>query len=450
MTGGRRQRADEFGAGGIERTFIAKDATGGLGEGIDVEDDGGGIRQDVEVTTDLAELEHAVGDGRRAGEGIIRRRADDPRTRALLTEGVRRGGAVGEDGRQQVVGGARAAEDKGLVAGHADLQGAADGERTVTAGVDEDVGAGRVEEDVLRQRGGGAEVGQRTRGGRGVTDLDHGRTVEGADVMEGEHALVDLRGPGVSGSGDARPEGDATGAARAEDMGGAGGEDIAREDRVAAALEDESAGGGALVGVPDGAVQRQQPVETVVDGEVTEIGGGAGGRADDSSDAGDAGGITAATGEVEIGVIAAGTLRDVGQVDRLVVQRASGSVIEDETSGDVIAEMVELAVEGARSVGADLELAVIEVHRLGRGVGAEGAAAADAHGAAVDADILAEAVLVVLEPERRVGKDVGLDQAVGGIIHAADLALEDPVAGAEEDGGVAGVEEEITGDQRIA
>ena len=233
-------------------------------------------------------------------------------------------------------------------------------------------------------------------------------------------------------------------------MGGAGGEDIAREDRVAAALEDESAGGGALVGVPDGAVQRQQPVETVVDGEVTEIGGGAGGRADDSSDAGDAGGITAATGEVEIGVIAAGTLRDVGQVDRLVVQRASGSVIEDETSGDVIAEMVELAVEGARSVGADLELAVIEVHRLRGRVDAKRSARTDAHGAAVDADILAEAVLVVLEPERRVGKDVGLDQAVGGIIHAADLALEDPVAGAEEDGGVAGVEEEISGDQRIA
>ena len=218
MTGGRSQGTDEFGPSRVGGAFVTEDTARGLGEAIDVEDDGGGIRQDVEITADLADLEHAVRDGRRSREGVIGRGADDPGTRALLAEGVRRGCAVGENRYEQIIGGARASEHQGLIAGHRDLQGAVDGERTGAAGVDEDVRGGRVEKNALRERGRGTEIGQRTRSGSGIADLDAGRTVEGADVMERKHALVDLRRAGVGGGGDARPEGDASGAARTEDV----------------------------------------------------------------------------------------------------------------------------------------------------------------------------------------------------------------------------------------
>ena len=204
-----------------------------------------------------------------------------------------------------------------------------------------------------------------------------------------------------------------------------------------------------MVGVPDGAVQRQKPVHRIINGEVAEISGRAG-RTDDAANAGHASGVTAAAGEVEVGDIVAAALGDVGQIDRLVVKRAAEGAVEDDASGDVVAEMVKPTIEGARRIGADLELAVVEVHRLGGIIHAKGAAGTHAHGAGVDSDGLAEAVLGVLKPEGRILEDVRLDQAVGRKLHTADLAREDPVAGAEEDLRVASVEERVARDEGVA
>ena len=93
-----RGRKDTEGLGGRRAgdTFITEHTTRGVAEGVDVEDDRAAVRQDVE-RADFAELEHTVGNGGGAGQGITRGRGEHPGSRAHLLQAGDDGAAIRDD-----------------------------------------------------------------------------------------------------------------------------------------------------------------------------------------------------------------------------------------------------------------------------------------------------------------------------------------------------------------
>ena len=77
-------------------TFITEHTTRGVAEGVDVEEDRAAVRQDVE-RADFAELEHTVGNGGGAGQGIARGRGEHPGSRAHLLQAGDDGAAIRDD-----------------------------------------------------------------------------------------------------------------------------------------------------------------------------------------------------------------------------------------------------------------------------------------------------------------------------------------------------------------
>ena len=115
LTGRRRQGSEGLGARRGGGAFISQDTTGGVAEGIDVEDDGSSIRQDIEIAGEFAELEHTVGDGGGTGQAVVRGRRDHPGADAhLLQVGQVGDTVVRYDRSDDVVGRVRAAEAEGL------------------------------------------------------------------------------------------------------------------------------------------------------------------------------------------------------------------------------------------------------------------------------------------------------------------------------------------------
>ena len=113
MAGRGRKGTESLGGRRARDTFITEHTTRGVAEGIDVEDDGTGVRQDVECA-DFTELEHAVRDGGGAGQSIVRDRGDHPGSRAHLLEAGDGGAAIRDDRSDDVVGRVRAAETERL------------------------------------------------------------------------------------------------------------------------------------------------------------------------------------------------------------------------------------------------------------------------------------------------------------------------------------------------
>ena len=123
-----------------------------------------------------------------------------------------------------------------------------------------------------------------------------------------------------------------------EAMRGTGRDDAAGQQRVTGTLEGERAGGSALVRAPDVAAEGQQAGEVGVDVEVTVVGGGAIGRADETAVAGERRPDAVTSAEIEIGVSVAGALGEITEGDGLPDgRRGSGSVAETVVDEEVTA-----------------------------------------------------------------------------------------------------------------
>ena len=444
MAGRRRQGADELGAGGGGGAFIAQDTARGVAERIDVEDDGGGVRQDAHVARDLAELEHAVGDGGGAGERIGGGRGEDPGADAHLLERGDEGGVIRDDRADQVVAGVGAAETEGL-GRRAGADRAGDGQRAGAVG-DEHRGRTRARAIEVEDTGivlpadGGAGVDERTGlvAGRAVAaEAQFGGGAEGAETVDlggtfaGGERTEEIRGRAL--------EGHVAGVLLLETVqDGTGLSHAAGDDGVRVADEVEGARRTVAL-TPEVGIEGQQAVGGITDGGV--VGTAA---ADQVVEAREGRAETVAAIQLEGGVGPQGV--QVVEQEDAADGRAVQGVVDEDGTGGVVADVDILLGEAVQRVAADLEAAVVEVDRQAAGIETERAGRGHADGAAVDADAGGERVGVVLQPERRAVDHAGLDDAILGVVVVVDLAGDDDVAAAPEDHGAAGAEMDIAGE----
>ena len=235
-----------------------------------------------------------------------------------------------------------------------------------------------------------------------------------------------------------------------EAMRGTGRDDAAGQQRVTGTLEGEGAGGSALVRAPDVAAEGQQAGEIVVDVEVTVVGGGAIGRADETVVAGERRPDAVTSAEIEIGVIVAGALGEITEGDGLPDgRRGSGSVaetvVDEEVTAGVIAE-VKVAVTPIGQGRADFETAVEEVDILEAAVETEIRRIGHADPTATGAHLTVETILVALNPQRGGVGHPFLVQTVLARVVGDDLAGNDEITVTVERRDVAGAEGEIPRD----
>ena len=420
-------------------TFITEHTTRGVAEGVDVEDDRAAVRQDVE-RADFAELEHAVGNGGGAGQGIVRGRGDHPGSRAHLLQAGDDGAAIRDDRSDDVVGRVRAAEAEGLRR-RTGSDRTGDRQRTSAVG-DEHRGGIRarsVEIDGSRKGGGRASIDQ----GAGTivvrviaAEADFRHSTEGAHTGDLHGALQDIENsPQVT----RRPlKGEVTNAFLMEGVSRRGGGllDAASDEGVAVTVNAQGAGGGVAL-TPKVGVERQQTVTFIADtGFVSAT------AADEVIEAGERGAETVTAVKDDARVATVGV--EVAELEDTPDGGAGQTVVDEDPAVGVITDVDILLGEAVEDVAANFERAVVDVDRQATGVQAERTGGGDADSTAVDTDTRSEGVLVVLQPERRAVDQPGLDDAVLRVVVVVDLTGDDEVTVAVKDHRAAGAEVHVT------
>ena len=211
-------------------------------------------------------------------------------------------------------------------------------------------------------------------------------------------------------------------------------EDAAGDEQVAVAAEGERAG--RAVGLaPEVGVERDEAV-----GIVVERGAVRTAAADEIPERAlgrrlEGGAVTIATVDMEERV--GGERAELAELDRLANKLATECVVDVEVRVRVVAD-VDLAGGEARGVvGADLEATIVNIDRTVAEAKPERGIRRDADGATIDADRTDQVVTCILQPERRLVDQAGLDEAVVTGIHPGQQARGDEVAVAEEHHSVA-------------
>ena len=132
-----------------------------------------------------------------------------------------------------------------------------------------------------------------------------------------------------------------------------------------------------------------------------------------------------------------GERAELVELDRLTDECAAERMVDVEVRVRVIADVDLTRGEAGGIVGTHLEAAVTEVDRTVAETEAERGIGRDADGAAIDTDRTGQVVAGILQPERRLVDQAGLDEAVVARIHAGQQARGDEVAVAEQHHAVA-------------
>ena len=440
MASRRREGSDGLRVHRAQSAFVTQDATCGVAEGIDIEDDGG-VRQDIAVGSAFAELEHTVGNGGRAGQGkgIIGGGRVHPGARAHLLQAGDIGAAVIQDDRgDDVIGRVRAAEAEGLGRG-ARADRAGNRQRAGAVGDEHRDGTRARAEEIEGGRKGGGRTSIDQGAGTIVVriiaaEADFRHSTEGAQAGDLHGALQDIENsPQVT----RRPlKGEVTNAFLLEGVSdGTSLEDAAGDEGVTVTVKAQGAGG-AVALTPKVGVERQETVTFIADtGFVSAT------AADEVIEAGERGAETVTAVEDDAGVLAVGV--EVAELEDAPDGGAAQTVVDEDPTVGVIADEDILLGEAVEDVTADFERAVVDVDRQATGVQAERAGGGDADSAVIDTDAGGEGVLVVLQPERRAVDQADLDDTVLRVVVIIDPTGDDGVTATVEEQGVAGTEVHI-------
>ena len=447
LAGRGRQRAEGLGAGGSGGAFITQDAAGGEAERVDVEDDRAGVREDVDVAADFAELEHAVRDGGGAGQGIVRGRGEHPGAHAHLLERGKESTVVGDDRGDGVVGRARSADPEGLGNGVRGGDIAGQHQRARAAGHEHRnrVSALSGQKDGLGERLAGTGVDEGSglvSAGAATAEIDRRGVRESPDAADLEGATHDVDRTACGASGAEHGQVTLVFLREGVGRGGVGLEEVTGDEGVAVAANVE-ASGGAVALTPEIGVEGEQPVAVVVDAGVV-----AAAAADEVVEAGERGAEAVTAVEVEPGVTTGCV--EVAESERPADGRTVQGMVDQEGAVRVVADVDVLLGEAIQDVAADFESTVVEVDRETTGIQAERAGGGHADGTAVDTDAGGVGILVVLQPERRAVDQADLDDTILGVVVIVDLAGDDRVAVAVEDHLVAGAEVHVAAERRDA
>ena len=440
MASRRREGSDGLRVHRAQSAFVTQDATCGVAEGIDIEDDGG-VRQDIAVGSAFAELEHTVGNGGRAGQGkgIIGGGRVHPGARAHLLQAGDIGAAVIQDDRgDDVIGRVRAAEAEGL-RGRAGSDRAGNRQRAGAVGDEHRDGVSPNSEEIEAGRKGGGrpsiDQGAGTIVVRIITpETDFRHSTEGAHTGDLHGALQDIENsPQVASRA---LEGEVTNAFLLEGVShGTSLEDAAGDEGVTVTVKAQDACG-AVALTPKVGVERQETVTFVADtGFIATT------AADEVIESGERGAETVTAVEDDAGVAAVRV--EVAELEDAPDGGAAQTVVDEDPTVGVIADEDILLGEAVEDVAADFERAVVDVDRQATGVQAERAGGGDADGAVIDTDPGGEGVLIVLQPQGRAVDHADLDDTVLRVVVIIDPTGDDGVTATEEEQGVAGTEVHI-------
>ena len=439
MAGRGRKDTEGLGSRQGGGTFITKYTTRGVAEGVDVEDDGASIRQDVQLARGgLAELEHTVGNGGGAGQGqgIIGGGRVHPGARAHLLQAGDIGAAVIQDDRgDDVIGRVRAAEAEGLGRG-ARADRAGNRQRAGAVGDEHRDGVSPNSEEIEGGRKGGGRTSIDQGAGTIVVriiaaEADFRHSTEGAQAGDLHGALQDIENsPQVT----RRPlKGEVTNAFLLEGVSdGTSLEDAAGDEGVTVTVKAQGAGG-AVALTPKVGVERQETVTFVADtGFIIAT------AADEIVEAGErrAETVTAVEDNARVGAVRV----EVAELEDTPDGGAAQTVVDEDPPVGVIADKDILLGEAVEDVATDFERAVFDVDRQATGVQAERSGGGDADSAVIDTDAGGEGVLIVLQPQGRAVDHAGLDDTVLRVVVIIDPTGDDGVTATEEDQGVAGTE----------
>ena len=436
MTSRRREGSEGLGVRRARKAFVTQDTARGVTEGVDVEDDGGAVGEDVTVDAPFAQLEHAVGDGGGAGQRVVSGRGQHPGTDAHLLEAGGIGTAVVRDDRSDdIVGRVRAAEAEGL-RGRAGSDGTGDRQRTGAVRDEHRDGVSPSPEEIEAGRKGrgraSVDQGAGTIVGTVITaDADFRRSTEGAHTGDFQSALQDIESsPQVARRS---LEGEVTGAFLLEAVrAGTGLEDATGDESVPVTVNAQQAAR-AVALPPEVGVERQETVTFVANTGFTGAT-----AADEVVEAGErrAETVTAVEGDARVGAIRI----QVAELEDAPDGGAGQAVVDEDPTVGVIADEDVLLGEAVEDVAADFERTPVDVDREATGVQAERSGGGDADGAVVDTDTGRQRVLVVLQPQRRAVDQADLEDAILRVVVIIDPARDDGVTATEEDQAVAGTE----------
>ena len=452
LTRGRGQGACGLDAIDGVGAQVGKTSAGCITEGIDIEDDRAGIRQQVKFSGDFLELERAIGDRGGTCVEIGAGRVEQPGAGADLLE---INGVEGDRRSDRVIGRVGAAEDEGLGADKGSDR-AGKGERTGTAGIDVCVSGGGVNGDRLGEGGRSADVGEGTGLRGGVADPEAGRRVDSAEIGHDERAGVDRgharvgRRIGTSAEGE-RTRSAIIGSTLREFVGRSRSEDVALQERVAEASDSERTGGGGI-GIPEaGATDGHETIAVIIDGQTgTILGRTSNGLAtDDAGETVEDDADAIAGIEVEGRGIAARVARDIAERKRAADGRAVDRMIEEEVAAGIIANGEVRGRETGQVIGTDLERTVIHVDLLERIILTQRAAGGDTEGAAIEADLANELAVWILEPQCRLVDGDRLDESILAGIRADELTRDDDITVTQQHDAVAVTEREVPADRGV-
>ena len=440
MTSRRREGSEGLGVRRARKAFVTQDTARGVTEGVDVEDDGGAVGEDVTVDAPFAEFEDAVGDGGGAGQRVVSGRREHPGARAHLLEGGQIGAAVIRDDRSDdIVGRVRAAEAEGL-RGRAGSDGTGDRQRAGAVRDEHRDGVSPSPEEIEAGRKGRRRTSVDQGAGTIVaaviaTEADFRRSTEGAHTGDLQSTLQDIENsPQVARRS---LEGEVTGAFLLEAVrDGTGLEDAAGDESVPVTVKAQSAGR-AVALAPEVGGEGEETVTFVAN--TGFIGATA---ADEVVEAGErrAETVTAVEGDARVGAIRI----QVAELEDAPDGGAGQAVVDEDPTVGVIADEDVLLGEAVEDVTADFERTVVDIDRQATGVQAERTGGGDADRTVVDTDTRRHRVLVVLQPERRAVDHPDFDDTVLRVVVIVDFAGDDSVAATVEVQAVAGTEVHVT------
>ena len=191
-------------------------------------------------------------------------------------------------------------------------------------------------------------------------------------------------------------------------------EDAAGDEQVAVAAEGERAG--RAVGLaPEVGVERDEAV-----GIVVERGAVRTAAADEIPERAlgrrlEGGAVAIATVDMEERV--GGERAELAELDRLADELAAERVVDVEVRVGIVADINLTRGEARGVVSADLEATIVNIDRAVAEAEAERGIRRNADGATIDADRTDQVVTCILQPERRLVDQAGLDETVVTGIH---------------------------------